>query len=83
MRATRRLKIIAEKHELTVIRFASKESHYCQNCQAETQHLIVAEMAQVMKLSEREVFRLAESEQIHSIETADGRLMVCIESIKI
>ncbi len=80
MMATKRLKIKLEKHELKVIRFGRSQRLFCQNCQTETRHLNVAQMAQVLKLSEREVFRLVESLQIHSTETADGKLLVCLNS---
>ncbi len=81
MMATKRLKIKLEKHEVKVIRFGRNQKLFCQNCQTETQHLTVAQTAQVLKLSERVVFRIAESEQIHSTETADGKLMICAESV--
>ena len=80
MMATKRLKIRLEKHELKVLRFCRSRKIFCQKCQIETRHLTVAQMAQVLKLSEREVFRLVESLQLHSTETADGKLLVCLNS---
>ncbi len=80
MRVVKRIKIIAEKHELKVIRFAPKVRLFCHKCQAETQHLSVAETAKMLKMSEREVFRMVESGQVHLIETVDGKLLICGDS---
>ena len=78
--ATKRLKIKLEKHELKIVRFGRSQKLFCQSCQMETRHLTVAQMAQVLKLSEREVFRMVENLHIHSTETADGKLLVCLNS---
>jgi protein-arginine kinase activator protein McsA len=80
MKATRRTKIRLEKHELKLVRGGQTATLFCQNCQTETRHLTVAQTAQVLEMSEMAVFRLAESGQIHSIETADGRLLICTNS---
>jgi predicted DNA-binding protein (UPF0251 family) len=81
MKATRRTKIRLETHELKIVRFGQRESMYCPFCAAETKHLTVAETAEIMEMSEREVFRLVESEQLHSTETAERRLLICAELI--
>jgi hypothetical protein len=38
-------------------------------------------MSTVLEISEIIVFRLFEGKQFHSIETADGKLMLCADSI--
>ena len=81
MNATRRVKIKLEKHELKVIRFGRRRKFFCEICQMETQHLTVSQMAIVLAISEMNIFRLAECKQIHSIETMDGKLMLCADSI--
>lgn len=83
MKATKKLKIKLEKHELKVIHFGRRRKFFCEICRTETQHLTVSQMATVLGISEVQVFRLAESGQIHSIETADGKLMICADSINL
>jgi len=82
MKVTRSLKFTAEKYELTVIRYGQTKKMFCHFCQSERQHSTVSETAQVLNLSEREVFRLVESEQIHSVETVDGKLFICGDSVE-
>ena len=80
MKATRRIKIRFEKHELKVIRFGRSRKLFCEICQQETQFLTVLEMSAVMGISELNVFRLAVDSQFHLLETADGKLMICADS---
>lgn len=80
MKTTRHTKIRLEKHEIKLVWFAQRESLYCRFCNAERQHLTVAETARSLNLSEREVFRLVESRQIHSIENDEGQLFICTYS---
>lgn len=77
MKAIKRLKIKLEKHELKVVRFGQRKKLFCRYCQTETQHLTVAQLATVFEISEMNIFRLAESKQIHSTETDEGKLMIC------
>lgn len=77
MKATKRIKIRLEKHELRMIRFEGKQIIFCRNCQAKTQHLTVLETAIAFGTSEMNVFRLIEDSQIHSTETENGRLLIC------
>ncbi len=80
MKAIRRTKIRVEKHELKFVRVSGNVQQFCQNCLTETEHLPITQMATVLGVSERTVFRLAEIEQIHSLETADGKLLICADS---
>jgi hypothetical protein len=81
MSATRRIKIRLEKHELTIVRMGRRQRFFCAICRAETLHLTVTQTAVVLTISEMNVFRLAVAEQIHSIETREGKLMICADSI--
>lgn len=80
MKRMRRTKIRFEKHELTLIRLSRKAKFFCLTCRTETFHLTVAHTAKVFGISEKTVFTLAANERIHSIETADGRLLICADS---
>lgn len=83
MKAKRRLEIIWETHEITTISFKGNCSSmiFCEVCRSETRHLSIAEVAAVAKVSEAAVFRQAENELIHSTETADGKLLICTDSV--
>jgi hypothetical protein len=82
MGTTRRIKIRLEKYERTIIRLGSARQLLCDFCRAETPHLAVWQAAAVLEISEMNVFRLAESERIHSLETAEGKLMICANSFE-
>jgi hypothetical protein len=81
MKRMRRTKIRFEKHELTLIRLSRNARLFCLICQIETSHLTVAHAAKLFGISEKTVFTLAANEQIHSIETSDGKLLICADSI--
>ncbi len=80
MKTTRRTKIRFEKHELKLIRLSRNTSFFCSQCRTETAHLTIVQTAIALAVSEKDVFRLAERGQIHSIETAHGQLLICADS---
>ena len=85
MKEKRRLEVCWETHEITTISFKRGFSAtvFCQSCNAETLCLTVSEAASVLKFSEFAIFRLVETNQIHSIETAAGFLLVCGNSLSV
>lgn len=80
MKTTRRTKIRFEKHELTLIRLSRSTSFFCPGCRTETAHLTIVQTAIALAISEKDVFRLADGGQIHSIETTNGQLLICADS---
>ena len=82
MKEKKRLEITLETHELTIVRFSrNQKTDFCTVCRAHTPHLSVAESVPVLGLSESAIFRLAESGEIHSCETANGLLRLCGNSL--
>jgi hypothetical protein len=83
MKAKTRLEIVWETHEITTISFKGTSSSmiFCQLCKLETQHLSIAEVAIIARISEADVFRLAEAGSIHSTERAGGKLLICVNSV--
>jgi hypothetical protein len=82
MKEKKRLEIMFETHELTIVRFGRNQAaDYCPFCGAHTPHLSVAQSVSVLALPETKIFLLAQSGQIHSRETADGRLSICGNSL--
>lgn len=80
MKTMHRTRIRFEKHELTHIRLIHNARFFCPNCQTETTHLTIVQTANAIAVSETDVFRLADKGQIHSIETAQGQLLICADS---
>lgn len=80
MKTTRRTKIRLEKHEIKLIRFGQKTMFFCESCKRETKHFTIAQIAAMLGVSEKKVFRLAENGQIHSTETEEGQLFICADS---
>jgi hypothetical protein len=82
MFARRQRVITTETHSLTIIRLRQQQPWMqCVICGAPIPHLTVAEAAAALSLSETAVFRLAEAGDLHSIETARGKLMLCSGSL--
>lgn len=80
MKITRRTKVRLETHEFQFVRGVRPATLFCSGCQTQTRHLTVAQAAQLLAIFETAVFRLAESERVHSTETDDGRLLICAVS---
>jgi hypothetical protein len=85
MKEKRRLEVVWETHQITTISFRHKSAAmiYCQACRAPTLHLTVSEFASLSNLSELAIFRLVETNQIHSIESFVGALLVCGDSFPV
>ncbi len=80
MKATRMTKIRIETRESKFVRYGREAACVCRMCLTETRHLPVAQMAALLAVSEKTIFRLAEREKLHSAETAEGCLLICTES---
>ena len=82
MKAKRRLEIIMETHETTIIRFRPGQTViFCEACRTASAHLSVARAAELLSLPESEIARLAETEEVHSTETADRVRLLCGNSL--
>jgi hypothetical protein len=83
MKAKQQTEITIETHEVTIIRFGTRQTTnvFCTACGTNLKHFSVARAAAVLKISEAAVFRLVEDGQIHSTETAAGALLVCSNSL--
>jgi hypothetical protein len=66
-------------------RLRTKSTQYlaaCPECGEEVEWLTATSAAQATELTEREVFRLAESGRIHFAESGSGQFLVCSRSLK-
>ena len=83
MEIKRRTEITIETRERTIIRICARQSTeaFCEECRAAQSHLSVRRAAALLRLSEMSIFRLVESRELHSTETAAGALLVCGNSL--
>ena len=77
----RTARITLETERLLVIRSKASGDGWCGKCQAEVKLISLEEAAAVSGASQRAIFRWAEAGEIHFTETADGRVMFCLDSI--
>lgn len=72
---TERLVVISGSH-------AAAATLWCDACQLEVAMLGLDEASALAGLSNRTIFQLAETGEIHLIETAQGKAMFCVPSLR-
>lgn len=80
---TRRITRFTIETERTFIfrNFGGQQSGWCVGCGAETQLATVAEAAREAGLSELAIYQLLDTRSIHFREDAEGRVLVCVNSL--
>ena len=53
---------------------------WCAACDAQVEMVPVDEAAILRRVDSRTIFRLVEAERVHSSETANGLLLICLNS---
>ena len=81
MKRTRRKKVTVETERLLVISHYSGAQGWCEGCSATVKMMGPEEAAAFAGLSQRAIFRLIESSQLHFTETPDGGLLICVNSL--
>lgn len=82
MKTKKRTEITIETERVVVIRRRrSSVRAWCQSCGGEVVMVTVDEAARIACVSSRTIYRWVEDEKLHFIETADGGLLICHESI--
>jgi len=61
---------------------AAAATLWCEACQLEVTMLGLDEASALAGLSNRTIFHLAETGEIHFIETAEGKAMFCVPSLR-
>jgi len=79
----RRITKITIESERTVIfrSFGGQQWRWCERCQAEAQMTSVADAAREAGLSELAIYQLLDARTLHFREDADGRVLVCLNSL--
>ncbi len=84
-RARRRREITIETRQIVAVRGRAKmhrERVFCKECAGESEMLLIQDAARVANLSQRHLFRQVEAGVLHSIETPDGQLSVCLNLLQ-
>lgn len=75
--------ITIETHQQTLIRFRGKTFvAWCDVCAAETLMLTPEQAAHIYNTTQRDIFRQIENGELHFIETAKGKLLICSNSFE-
>lgn len=83
-RKAKRLLITTVSHEISIVRVNHRTPlrGYCPGCATEVEMLTLDSAVSVLGIGGREVIRQIVSQETHSIETANGRLLVCRSSLE-
>lgn len=77
----KRTEITIETERTLFISSPRKVTGWCAVCDAEVQMVPVDEAAILQRVDSRTIFRLVEAKQVHSSETANGLLLICLNSL--
>lgn len=83
MTNSKKILITTESREIFIIRnrAESRLKRYCGRCGEETAMLTLEQVVTYAVTNTREMIRRIDEGRIHSLETADGQLLVCTGSI--
>lgn len=82
MKRTKRAKITIERERLLVIGNRRLLERRCEFCRADVKMIGLDQAAGIATISQREIFRLVENGLLHFAETAEGALLICLESLR-
>jgi hypothetical protein len=84
MRIKRKTAVTVQTHQVTTVHLTRQSIRaWCGLCRAEVLMLMPDEAAALAQSTARAIYRRVEAGEIHSIETDDGSLRVCVNSIQI
>jgi excisionase family DNA binding protein len=80
----RRIEITVEKRRLIVLKRQRRSVlEWCGGCGRKVQMLTPDQAATIANVSSRTIYRRVEAGEMHYMETAEGRLLVCANSIEL
>ena len=79
----KKLLITTAKHEIFIMRLGAVEAvlGFCERCDAEVEMLTLDSAVRVSGINGHRIVQQLASGQIHSIETVNGHLLLCRESV--
>ncbi len=81
-KSLRTFEITMETIETRVVGKRGDLLNWCLKCEKETKTLVPEEAACVLDTTTRDIYRAIEEGRLHFIETACGRVFVCVDSIE-
>ena len=82
MKRIKKREIFIETEQLVFFKDKSKEgSLKCNVCDMETIMLPPALIAELLKISSREIYLLIEADKIHFAETDENQMFICVDSL--
>ncbi|HXI91929.1 MAG TPA: hypothetical protein VNO24_18085 [Blastocatellia bacterium] len=72
---------VATRQRITIRRRSEPPDAWCERCGAQVQMLAPLEVAALLQTTARAIFRGVEAGELHFLETADGGLLVCRNSL--
>ena len=82
MPKAKKIFLLNERRETWRIKLERSQKGFCERCGDEVVWLTARGSMQILKLSEREVVRLAEQHVVHSLEDEAGFLLICRRSLQ-
>ncbi|MFN2532923.1 MAG: hypothetical protein ABR555_16665 [Pyrinomonadaceae bacterium] len=77
----KRTEITVETDRMLVVSSPKKVINWCGACGAHSEMVPVDEAALIARVDSRTIFHRIEAETVHSGETAQGLLLVCLNSL--
>lgn len=82
MMRKKRTEITIETDRIVLIKGRRPQARaWCMSCASQVSMVTVDEAASFAHVSSRAIYRWIEGGELHFIETADGRLVICLNSI--
>jgi len=78
---TKRTEITIETERMLFISSPRRVVGWCDACAEEVEMLPVDDAAILRRVKSRTIFRQVEAKQVHSTETANGLLLICLNSL--
>jgi hypothetical protein len=82
LKQTKKTLITTETSETLIVRQATRQRAWCEVCGAEVEMVSPELAARSAGVGVRAVFRLIETERVHFMESPDGALLVCLNTLK-
>jgi hypothetical protein len=81
---SKKILITTESREIFIVRLSGKTDirGFCETCAFETEMVTLDNAVSLFGISALKMLRAVESGEIHFLETTDGHLLLCCESLK-
>jgi hypothetical protein len=83
MKITKRILFSRRLHEIVVIRASERVKIHCEQCLAEEVFMSLDTAVNLLRIGTRQILARIETGEIHTAETLNGQLLVCVRSLAI